>query len=293
MNAPHLSRTLALSVLFASLVAPAHAAPPPPKGKGISVALAELTDKRRSDGTFARLEVELKLEGGGLEGVKGARAIPKKALDDTGRSLLSTEEKVPDFDTSFGRGSEPRLTLRLKNPARKAAVVKEISGDLELFAPGRDPNAVVKVDKFLSKADRPIASPALKAASVEVTIITKKGYEAEKKKEAERRKKEAEKQGIAGAMVEAMGEMLSGLMGDVSENDVVLKVEDKGKKVFSFEVVDASGKPLEGRGSMSQGSFKVLSFGEKPPEDAGLRIYLKTAKALVTQPFALKDVALP
>jgi hypothetical protein len=192
----------------------------------------------------------------------------------------------------MGAGT-PSLKLELRNPARKAKTVREVSGQVELFLPGRDPASVAKVDGFQSKMDRPAASPALKAAKAEVTVVSRKTYEAEKKKDAERRKKEAEGSGLGGAMVEAFSALFEGFMGAVEENDVLVKVDDPGKKVFDVEVVDSKGAKLDGGGSMTIGSFRILKFSEKVPADAGLKVYVLTPKSLVTTPFQLKNVALP
>jgi len=111
--------------------------------------------------------------------------------------------------------------------------------------------------------------------------------------EEERRKKEAESGGFAGAMAEGFRALFEGMFGDVGENDVLLKVTDKGSKIFGAEVFDASGKKVDGRGSMKMSGFWILNFGEKLPQDASLRIYVLTPKALVSAPFSLKDVTLP
>jgi hypothetical protein len=134
--------------------------------------------------------------------------------------------------------------------------------------------------------------PALKAVKAEVTVVSRKTYEAEKKKDAERRKKEAEGAGIGGAMVEAFAGLFEGFM-TVEENDVLVKVDDPGKKIFDVEVVDSKGAKIDGGGSMTIGSFRILKFSEKVPADAGLKVYLLTPKSLVTTPFQLKNVALP
>jgi hypothetical protein len=259
---------------------------------GISVSAGDVTDRRRNDNHFGGLEIELKIGGDGAAGVRGARALVKKAEDETGRNLLKEGEKTPDFDTSMS-DSAPTLKLELRNPARRAKKVREVSGQVELFLPARDPAAVARLDGFLSRMDRPAALPALKAAQAEVTVVSRKTYEAEKKKDAERRKKEAESAGIAGAMVEAFSGLFEGLMGDIEENDVLLKVNDPGKKVFNVEVFDSKGAKIDGGGSMTVGTFRILKFPEKLPADASLRIYLLTPKSLVTTPFQLKDVALP
>ena len=278
------ARLLALPLMAVALTA--LAAPP------LTVSAGDITDRRRNDNFFGGLEIELKIGGDGAADVRGARAVVKKAEDETGRNLLKEGAKAPEFESSMGAGT-PSLKLELRNPARKAKTVREVSGQVELFLPGRDPASVAKLDGFQSKMDRPAASPALKAAKAEVTVVSRKTYEAEKKKDAERRKKEAEGSGIGGAMVEAFSALFEGFMGSVEENDVLVKVDDPGKKVFDVEVVDSKGAKLDGGGSMTIGSFRILKFSEKVPADAGLKVYVLTPKSLVTTPFQLKNVALP
>jgi hypothetical protein len=278
------ARLLALPLMAVALTA--LAAPP------LTVSAGDITDRRRNDNFFGGLEIELKIGGDGAADVRGARAVVKKAEDETGRNLLKEGAKAPEFESSMGAGT-PSLKLELRNPARKAKTVREVSGQVELFLPGRDPASVAKVDGFQSKMDRPAASPALKAAKAEVTVVSRKTYEAEKKKDAERRKKEAEGSGLGGAMVEAFSALFEGFMGAVEENDVLVKVDDPGKKVFDVEVVDSKGAKLDGGGSMTIGSFRILKFSEKVPADAGLKVYVLTPKSLVTTPFQLKNVALP
>jgi hypothetical protein len=280
-----------LAFLGAGLLVPA-AASPPAKGSGIAVSAGDVTDRRRNDNMFSSLEVELKLTGEGSSGARGARALVEKAVDDTGRNLVRENSDEPEFATSSGDGA-PALKLELRNPARRAAKVRELTGQVELFVPQRDPAAQARVAKFLSQVDRPIAAPALKAAGAQVTVVSRKTYEAEKKKNEERRQKEAEGAGIAGAMANAFAGLFEGMFGDIGENDVLLRVEDKGKKLFAVDVVDASGKTVDGMGSMKVGDFWILKYTEKLPPDAALSIYVLTPKAVVTERFALRDVALP
>jgi hypothetical protein len=257
----------------------------------LTVSAGDITDRRRNDNFFGGLEIELKIGGDGAADVRGARALVKKAEDETGRNLLKEGGKTPEFETSMS-DTAPSLKLELRNPARKAKTVREVSGQVELFLPGRDPASVARVDRFLSKMDRPADSPALKAAKAEVTVVSRKTYEAEKKKDAERRKKEAEGAGIGGAMVEAFAGLFEGFL-TVEENDVLVKVTDPGKKVFDVDVVDSKGTKIDGAGSMTVGTFRILKFPEKLPADASLRVYLLTPRSLVTTPFQLKNVALP
>lgn len=279
-----------LALLAAGFLA---SAPAGSAGKsGLVVSAGDVTDRRRNDNVFASLEVELKLTGEASAGARGARATVEKAVDDTGRNLIKEKSDSNDFTKSSGDGP-PALKVELRNPARRASKVRELTGRVEVFVPERDPSAEARIAKFASQMDRPIASPALKAAGAQVTVVSRKTYEAEKKKDAERRKKEAEGAGIAGAMANAFAGLFEGLFGDIDENDVLVRVDDKGKKVFSVDVLDGAGKPIDGMGSMKVGDFWVLKFSEKVPADAGLRISVMTPKSLVTENFALKDIALP
>ena len=94
-----------------------------PGPAGVTVTAGDITDRRRNDNTFAGLEVELKLAGEAGGGVRGARAVLQKAVDDTGRSLLKEKEKTPDFEKSSG-DDPPILKLDLRNPARRAAKIR-------------------------------------------------------------------------------------------------------------------------------------------------------------------------
>ena len=285
-NRGTISRLVLSGVLAAGIAA---ALPPAPAG--VTVTAGDITDRRRNDNLFTGLEVELKLAGEAAGGVRGARVLVQKATDDTGRSLMKESEKAPDFEKSSGDGP-PTLKLDLRNPARRATKM-QASGEVEMFLPARDSASTAKVDKFQAGMDKPISAGPLKAAGAEVMVVSRKTYDAEKKKDDERKKKEAESAGIAGAMVSAFSGLFEGLWGDIGENDVLIKVEDKGKKVFGMEVFDAAGKKIDENGSMTVGSFRILKFAEKLPADAGLRIYLMTPKSLATAPFSLKDVALP
>jgi hypothetical protein len=284
-NTNRLWRVAACGVLSAAVAA---ALPAP---AGVTVTAGDITDRRRNDNLFTGLEVELKLTGEAAGGARGARAVVQKATDDTGRSLLKESEKTPDFEKASG-DAPPVLKLDLRNPARRATKIRDVSGQVELFVPGRDTASTANVPKFQAGMDKPISAGPLKAAAAELTVVSRKTYDAEKKKDDER-KKEAESAGIAGAMVSVFSGLFEGLWGDIGENDVLIKVDDKGKKVFGIDVYDSAGKPIDTSGSMTIGSFRILKFTEKVPPDASLRIYLMTPKSMVTAPFSLKDVALP
>ena len=155
-------------------------APPAFGQSNVKVVVSEVTDDRISEGfSTGGLGVTLNLEGEGLDAVKSARILVKDAKDDKGKSLLVPKADKPAFrDRNVNGGA---LEVSLENPPRSAASVR-LSGIAELFVPGRDPNAVVKVPGFLARLDKPVASKGLKAAKVDVTVLSKEGYLAEMKK---------------------------------------------------------------------------------------------------------------
>ncbi|HVE65765.1 MAG TPA: hypothetical protein VNC59_04215, partial [Thermoanaerobaculia bacterium] len=81
------TRLVALALFAASSVV--LAAPP------LTVSAGDITDRRRNDNFFGGLEIELKIGGDGAADVRGARALVKKAEDETGRNLLKEGAKAP------------------------------------------------------------------------------------------------------------------------------------------------------------------------------------------------------
>lgn len=271
----------------------------------VRVSAGTIEDRRTTGKFFAGLEIELKLTGDDVADAKAARLLVKKAVDETGRDLLPESRSESDFQKSFGGGA-PDLKVSLKNPARTASAVKEISGEIELFLPGRDPAATVILDRILSRMDKPVESAALRSQKVEVKVVSPKIYrENAKKREAELDKEMAKHKAEIEKEVQAAGEdaktaealiglvrAFSGMMGEVGDNDLVLQIQDEQNKLLDVEVVGAEGK-IDSQGSMSSGGVKILKFSEKLPADAKLKLLLKTKKSVVAAPFTLVNVPLP
>src|SRR6185503_14333513 len=83
----------------------------------------------------------------------------------------------------------------LKNPARKAAAVKQVSGEIELYMPSKDPNSVAEFPKFTSLAGKTLTHKALKANNVEIAAVSSAQVAAEKKKLEEAKRKELKDSG--------------------------------------------------------------------------------------------------
>src|SRR5262249_22144068 len=139
-------------------------------------------------------------------------------------------------------GKPPTPKVDLASPVRKAKSLSAVEGVLETYLPSRDPGGTIKIEKIVAKKDKPLAVPALAAQKIHLHVLSKASLENEKK-QAEAKKKAAaakkgKKEGLE-EMGEAMGEALAGalerLFFSAGDNDLILKVSDPGKKIFSFD----------------------------------------------------------
>jgi hypothetical protein len=243
-------------------------------------------DTRTTGKFFAGLEVELAVIGDDVASARALRVTVAKATDDSGRSLLPGDARAPTFE--FRDGSAPStLRLKLANPARRAAAVSEISGTIEVFLPSRDPGATVITPLAAAVArGKPVAAPALAAARLEVTPLTRRAWEDAR----------AASQRSAGTLATGLEKALEGLFGgfmQVGDNDLVLGVADPGNALVSVDVLDAAGKRVESQGTMTTAGLRVLKFGRALPADAQLRVLVTTPHALAAVPLQLRAVPLP
>lgn len=247
----------------------------------VTLTVGEINDKRTTGEFFAGLEIALKLSGPELAEAKGMRVNVKSASDDTGKALPEPKNKFRGKDEfeklqkgmggRLGKSKDDEFEVKLEfgNPPRAAKAVKEITGSIELLIPSKDPAAVINAS-LAKDAGKPLDNPALKAAGVEFTL------KAPKKSE----KKES-----------------GGSIFGSDENGISYEIKDPKSMVASVEVFDAGGKKLEPNGHMSGGfggaKSVTISFSEKPPADATIKIYLVTEKSVISVPLALKNIALP
>ncbi len=314
-----LARTAALSLSLAlaavgpafaqSKKAPRKGAPSepaaPPK---VSVSVDSILDRRTTrDFPRSELSVTLKLEGDDAGAVQSARARLTKASDDTGRSLIQSESESrqgSDRWQEAGEGGPPTPRVELASPSRKAKKLA-VEGVLETYLPKRDPAGTIRVERVMARKDRPLASPALAAHGIRLRVLSKAGLEKEKKeaeakKKAQAAKKKKGKEGVEGGLEEmagAVGDMLTGMFERVfmtaGENDLILKVDDPGKKIFAFDLADAAGAPIRSYGTMEVETYRIVRMLEPISATASLQVRLKTPKSFAEVPFALSDLKLP
>ncbi len=274
----------------------------------IRVAIESVLDRRTTrDFPRSELSIRLRLEGEDAGAVRSARARLTRASDDTGRSLLpSGAETRQDADRWVeGReGAPPTPGVDLASPTRKARSLTAVEGVVEVYLPSRDPAGTVRIDRVMAKKDKPLAVPGLASRGIGIQVLSKAGLEREKKRVAEKKKAQAAKkkgkkgveaglEEMAGAMGDALGEMLERVFLTVGDNDLILKVADPGKKIFSFDLVAPDGSPIRSYGTMDLEQYRVIRMFEPIPPTTSLQVRLKTPKSFGEVPFALADVKLP
>jgi hypothetical protein len=288
--------------------APAAAEAPAPATPA-RLELVQVND-RRSSGHFAALNVHVLLPDVPEKDVAAESVVATKAVDDTGKDLVEGSQQSKDLrptasgmglgmgkGADAGSGPEPpsgtRLTISLSNPSRGATTIKEIVGEIELYVPSRDPNAVYKADRFLTKTGKPLAGAALAASRVEITLLTQAQVDAEKKKLAEKKRAEMKKDGFSEeSIADLMKSFLENLLPP-SDSEIVARVKDPDHRIQGFSYVTPSGERKHVT-AMDRDGFTVLGmWGEKPQPDWALKVDLRTPKTSVRHTFALADVALP
>lgn len=254
----------------------------------VQVRVGDVEDRRTTGKFFGGLDVELRLTGDTMEDVKMIRPVVKSAVDDTGRNLLQ-EDKDSTFQDS---GNSRAIHLKLRNPARKAAAIKEIRGEVQLFLPQNDPAANVAVD-LSTQSGKAVQSDVVRKAGIDVMPLTKAEYDTRKAKAVEQKSKPAGEADIAGAFEKAFTGMLSGFMS-VSENSVVLLVRDPNSKLVNVEFESGQGEKIRSRGRSSSKregeETRIYDFEKRPDR---IILQLSTEKSVISAPLNLKDIPLP
>lgn len=304
-------------LLAAALVAAPSAAQSKKKGKPAAgkpaAAAPKLTpanakmvtlQDRRSDGHFPRCTVGIELPDYPAHEVTAARVVVKKAVDDLGTNLVKDDAAEAALEPTQrgqfgkpadGKPSPPTIVFaEMKNPPRAARVLKEVSGEIDLFVPTRDPNGVAKLEKFLSLVGKPVASPALKANGVEISFLSAAQLAAERKKAEEAEAAKLKKEGYDDPeSIKSMVESALYSFPKGEEGEVVMKVKDPKKSIQEIKAFDDKGSRVFTSDSEESG-FRVLKFwNDKPKPDWSLSVQMRSDASLVRHTFAFRDVPFP
>lgn len=242
------------ALVFAGIFAPSSLVLAQPD---VRVQAGNVTDSRYVGGDrMGGLSVKVKVRGDGMDGVKALRFLLTDARDDLGNQLVPEAKESPKFTDV--RGDATTEQLWLKSPSREASTFS-VSGRVELFIPGRDPNAVVKVAKALGSPGRPLSSPGLKAADLRLTLLSR---------------------------VRRSPEIVT-FSGRTTDFD----------RIRSIRILRPDGREIgvgsTGRLSNGEEAVMTLQAREPIPGNASLVFTILTAKARVLVPFRLAEVPLP
>lgn len=226
-----------------------------------AVRLGEVSDKRTTGQFFAGLEIKLLLSGADVATAKGMRVKVESATDDTGKKLGNAKNRMrsgDDFkplEEPFGHGPKRAGEFETSVDLEnppRSAKTVTLVGKIELMSPKADPASVITAS-LAKDTGKALADPALKAAGAEITLKAPKG------------------------------------------DEFSYELKDPGGKVASVEFCAADGKPLKTSGSSSMGFGKSKSVSvtiNNAPTDVIAKVYLLTAKSVVTVPFNL-SIPLP
>lgn len=98
-------------------------------------------------------EIDIELVGARRSEIEQARVLVRTAVDDLGTSLVPENAAAATLEPL--RGGDPEAPLVLPVPirlaSRKAATLAEVSGEIELYAPGGDPAATPADSRYLRR----------------------------------------------------------------------------------------------------------------------------------------------
>jgi hypothetical protein len=253
----------------------------------IKINVGDVKDSRTTGQFFAGLEIDLQFLGDALEDVKSMQCTINKAVDDTGRDLIKEEESVQTTEINKDNPGRADFTIKLKNPSRRAMTIKELSGEVEMYIPKNDPNAIVTIKNFTSQPGKSLVNKGLNENNIKVSVLTTDQYESVKEKQ----KAEADTS-ILGQMVSSLANFFGGFSSP-GKNSIILELIDPESRIINIEFVDQHGKVIDTQGSSSNGDIHVYDFEKSMPKNAQLKLYLKTRLAIKNMPFNLKDIDLP
>ena len=270
----------------------------PPASAG-DVKLVEINDRRTSP--FPELKVSFSVPSIGASEVFGQRVLVRSAADDTGRSLApETASDTPFAVVSGSRPSTPKTSpavfhVSLASPSRAAKLLTVLSGEVELYVPGKDPAAVVTIWKILPASGSPLADKLLEANGIEIRVISKSAFDAELNAAKEEARQKAKSEGLPDSQVE---DAVAGAARDFPQIDQrfgpTLKVTDPKERIAHYSLVDATGREVPVF-AWAQRGFTVITHSETETSGPGwgLRLRLFTPESVVRRAFSVRNVKLP
>lgn len=291
----------ALLLTCAVKTSAAEAANPPP----LTTEAISVREIRGADG---RCQVSLKFAGDTLTNYSSVLGVrPAVAVDDAGTDLCPANPAASEGWSTGGnvgfiplrgwhqeRPSRTRFgSVTLRATSRSARTIKELRGELELYAPTIANGGVVVVDAFRAHPGAEINSPALARLGVHLTYHTKESFEA-----ATKRSDETGVQAIWIAQKHRdESALFPGVLGSPEHsprNYVVLKVNDPAKRLAGFGFCEAGGSFIPVGNSSSVNDLLAYTFVPPTlPARLSLYVYVAAPGAVTRVPFQIENIPLP
>lgn len=260
--------------------------------EGIQVRLGEIQDRRASGSVFVGFDVDLLLSGPALSGAEGVVEVAlSRAVASTGDALERRTDTGPfRFKSRDGNWANPE-ELRFTNPPRLAETFS-VAGDIVLFTPVD--GAVVRLENIRALAGpEPIVHPALRAAGIELFVLTPEHLEQWKtKKHIGNLLSGRVDKALGNYLEDRLGGMMSGMFGFEADLAFVIPDEDRAEMVLDYRLRDAGDEVIGAKGWSGSPGLLRVDF-ERFPNDADLELFLAIPEALVRVPFEFRDVYLP
>ena len=270
----------------------------PVRAQEPAVSATNLTDERRSGFTFipSSLDVDLKIATDAVAQARSVRVAVASATDATGKSLLTAklhENKWDDIKATDNRQTTS-ASIALDSPARAAATLREITGNIELYDPTRDLQSVITIADIPSHAGRTLDDATLKSLGLEIAFLNKD--QADEQQKAQDAKPAPAgtpqlKPEVRSELIKAIRALFGGIA--VDDKTLAFHVLDPNARFVDVALETAGGQIIPSAGRTRSGELQSYEFKEAIPADAHLKIYVATPKSVVEVPFKLTDVALP
>ena len=258
-----------------------------------AVTFGELRAIRSPFEGLSRLEVDLSVSGDMFAVSQGVRCRIDRAVTDIGEDARIRQDAVRPFD-AFG------LSVQLKLPARKARVLRELSGVLEVFCPARDAQSTVRITGFARKPRTVVSHPSLTVIGATVSVISMSELEAVRQRQSPL---PSQDEIVADELQEQLREVMLGTLTPAAagKHGIVLLFTDPARHIVSVGFSGRSGDicatgPNESGAIRLDGGIRqytIYRFNERLQDDTVLQIHVATPKSVVTVPFSLSDIPLP
>jgi catechol 2,3-dioxygenase-like lactoylglutathione lyase family enzyme len=250
-------------------------------GQGSLFAQAKVTvgevRETRSNNSHGAIHLKLVVADKSLvQQSKAFRVVPSTARDELGVDLIDPRRPSYFYESRiFARKGFP---VMLNSPPRHSSMIRELTGEIHVFVPGRDPSAIVTVDSFLQQAGDHLVSSALAVWGIELHMSTTVA------------------QGGGVKVNGAGGTDLSG-SEPAGVRSVRFTYNDPNAYVAGFEFADAQGNVIRptGSGHSPAGVQRTwfFSFRNGLSDSARLMVFLATPASIVRVPFSLANIPLP